>query len=257
MAFSEADSGFVGHQGAMIESWRSQGKRPVEQELASGGEQEVGTANHFGDLHGGIVRDDGELISGNVIVTPDDKIAEIFSGDELLRTEMAIGESHGQAVRNAEAPGAFFILDLRFLIGTTGARVDQFIVGGVRSVGGGLNVLSGTGAWVNSIGGEQFLKRGAINREALALTIGTEGAVAIGAFRPLEAEPAKVFEHGGDEFRPAPIAVKIFVAENQFAILFTSALLRRPKCTGMAEMKKPGGRGREAAAVVKSARRCW
>ena len=92
MAFGKAGAGFISHEGTMVEGGRGQGKRTEEQELAGGGEQEVRAANDFGDLHGGIVHDDGELIRGNVVMTPDDEIAEVFAGDELLGAEISVGE---------------------------------------------------------------------------------------------------------------------------------------------------------------------
>ena len=75
-----------------MERRRRQTKRAIEQNLACGGEQQIRAANDFGDLHGGVIDDDGELISGNVVLTPDDKIAEVFSSNELLRPKMAVDE---------------------------------------------------------------------------------------------------------------------------------------------------------------------
>ena len=104
VAFGEAGAAFIQHQGAVKESRRGQTERAVEQELAGGGNEQVGTAHDFGDLHRGVIGDAGELVGGHVVVTPDNEIAEVASGDELLRAKIAVGEGDGFAIGNAEAP---------------------------------------------------------------------------------------------------------------------------------------------------------
>lgn len=86
MAFGEADASFVCNQRAVIEFGWSQVQGSIEQELASGRFEQVFAADNFGNVHGGIVDDDGELIGGEVIVTPNDKVSEIGSGDEFVES---------------------------------------------------------------------------------------------------------------------------------------------------------------------------
>ena len=93
---------FIQNQRTMIKRGWCQSERAVEKDLPRGGQQQVRAAHDFGDLHGGIVHDDRELICGNVVLPPDDKIAKVFSGDELLRAEMAVGERNSFAIRNTE-----------------------------------------------------------------------------------------------------------------------------------------------------------
>jgi hypothetical protein len=253
VTLGEALAGFVGHQWTVAKGGRRQSKRAVEQKLAGGGEEEVGPANDFGDLHGGIVHDNGKLVSRNVVVTPDDEITEVFSGDESLRAEMTVGELNRLAIGNPETPINCGVRDAECGIngGPTGARINQFFIRDMRSAYGGLDVLARAGAGIDGAGSEQTVKRGAIERDARALKVGSEPTAAVRAFLPLEAEPAKVFEHGGSEFRPATIGVEVFVAENELAGVFARALLRDPKRAGMAEMQKTGGRRREAAAILR------
>ena len=92
VAFGEASSGIVGHQVAMVEGGRIQGKRTIEKKLPRGGEQQVGAANDFRDLHGIVVHNHGQLVSRQVIMPPDDEVSEILASGELLRAEMAVGE---------------------------------------------------------------------------------------------------------------------------------------------------------------------
>jgi hypothetical protein len=42
--------------------------------------QQVGAADHFRDLHGGVIDDYGELIGGDVVAAPDDEVSEIAAG---------------------------------------------------------------------------------------------------------------------------------------------------------------------------------
>lgn len=75
-----------------------------------------------------------------------------------------------------------------------------------------MNVFPGTGAGINRARVGEFLKGGAIERKAFALVIGRERAAAIRPLLPLKAEPAKVFQHGRDEFRFATGSIKVFIA---------------------------------------------
>ena len=62
MAFGEADASFVSNQGAVIEFGRDEAKCFVEQELAGGRFEQILAADNFGNCHGGVVDDNGELI---------------------------------------------------------------------------------------------------------------------------------------------------------------------------------------------------
>ena len=52
-------------------------ERAIKQQLTRGRQQQIFAAHHFSDLHGGIVHHHGELVGGNVIVTPNDKISKV------------------------------------------------------------------------------------------------------------------------------------------------------------------------------------
>lgn len=152
MTFGEADSGVVGHQGAMVKGGRGEGKRVVKQKLAGGGEKQVRATDDFGNPHSAVVHKNGELIGGNIVVTPDDEVAEIFSGDEALRAEMAIVESDWLVVRNSKSPREFLVLEVGEFFVAAGAGINRLVIGGVRCAGGGLDVFAGTGAWVYGAG---------------------------------------------------------------------------------------------------------
>ena len=102
VTFGKADAGFIQHQRAMKESRRLEPKRTMEQDLSSGGFEQIRSADNFRDLHGSIVNNTGELIRRHIVVPPDDEIAKILSGNKRLRPEMTVAEGNGFAVGNVE-----------------------------------------------------------------------------------------------------------------------------------------------------------
>jgi len=104
MALRQADTRLIGQQWAVKKVRRLEFKRAVEQELARGGSEQVCAAHNFGDSHGRIVHHARKLVCRNVIMPPDDKIAEVLPGDKLLRTELSVREGNGFAVGHAETP---------------------------------------------------------------------------------------------------------------------------------------------------------
>jgi len=249
VALGETTAGFIGHQRAMIKSGWLEGKGAVEQELAGGGFEEVRAAHDLGDAHGVVVNSDGELVGGKVVALPDDEIAEIPAGDELLRAEVPVVEGDGFAVGNAESPTERGRRRVERGIGTAGAGVKWFVITFVRGGQSAGEVFARAGAGINQAGGAELLEGGKVTRAALTLGIGGEGAATVGTFMPLKTKPAEVFEHGGNEFRPGTGGVEVFVAEDKGSGVGDGALLGGPKGAGVAEMQQAGGRGSEASAV--------
>src|SRR5437667_9844817 len=83
--------------------WR-QSQRAIEQKLPGGGAEQVGAADYFGDSHRIVIHDDRQLISGRVIIPPDDKISKILSGNESLSALPSVLDADRLAVRHPEAP---------------------------------------------------------------------------------------------------------------------------------------------------------
>lgn len=250
MAFREADAGVVGHERAVVELRRRGPQSAVEEELTGGADEQVRAANDFSDTHIDVVHYAGQLIGGDIVIAPDHKIAEVLAGNELLRAEMGVGERDGFAIGNTEAPAEFTICDLRFAQFPAGSRVDWFlIIFGMRSACGGLEVFARADAGIDEAGLIQLLQRIAIERAAFALIVGREGAADIGAFLPIEAKPAEVFEHGNEEFWFAAGAVEVFVAKNESAGVGAGTLLGDPEGSCVAEMQVAGRRRGDSAAV--------
>jgi hypothetical protein len=127
VALGETLAGGVRDKRTVIPLRRSEAESAVEQELAGGGLDEVGTANNFGDLHGGVIDNYGELVRGNVVATPDEEVAEIAASDKILRSEMLIVEVDGFAVRHAESP-----------VDTSGRSGEIGGLAGERAAGSGI-----------------------------------------------------------------------------------------------------------------------
>ena len=70
------------------------------------------------------------------------------------------------------------------------------------------------------------------------------------AFAPLDPEPGQIFIHGADELVAAALGIKVFIAENQGAMVLLRSLGGDPEGAGMSEMKKPGGRRRQTASIL-------
>ncbi len=134
-------------------------------------------------------------------------------------------------------------------VSTASARINEFVVGGVRRARGRLNVFPRTGAGIDVARVTESLESGQVQMRAFGLIVGTKRAAAIGAFLPLEAEPFEVFVHGGHEFQTATGGIEVFVAQNENAVLGAGVFLGSPKRSRVPEVKIAGGRGSNPAAI--------
>src|SRR5437867_3525366 len=77
MTFGKASTGAVGEQWTMIKRGSFQSQRPIEQELAGGGLEQVFASHDLRDLHRGVVHNNRKLIRGKLIMAPHHKVSEI------------------------------------------------------------------------------------------------------------------------------------------------------------------------------------
>lgn len=197
MAFGETLAMFVAHQFAVEEGGRFEAERAVEEQLAGGGEEEVGAAHDFGDLHGVVVGDAGELVRRKIVVTPEDKIAEGAASDEGLRTEGEVSEMNCFTIRNTEAPvDAGACRDFFDEFCAAGSGIDGFFFALVRRLECAKDILTRAGAWIKKTGMAQALKFCAVEFDAFALVVRSVRAADVGTFIPREAEPLQVFDKG-------------------------------------------------------------
>ena len=87
----------------------------------------------------------------------------------------------------------------------------------------------------------------------LALDIGRARAAHVGAFLPIQTEPAEILDDRLAELRAAAVTVQILDPQDQRAAPLSRPRLRRPKRGRMAQMQITGGRGRDSAAITSSA----
>ncbi len=191
-------------------------ERAIEQELTGRREQQIGTADDFSDAHDMIVGDDREFVGREAVLTPDQEIAEVTSGDERLRSLKRVDEGDGRAIWHAEAP----VRRARFAGLASGAerraegrRKDRLgVVLGMRGGQAAFDVLAGFIARVEDAGGLEQLPDLAEPRQTLRLDVGGVRAADIGSFRPLQAEPPKVFNRGVGELWTTASRIEVFGA---------------------------------------------
>lgn len=250
MPLGQALTAFIHHQMAVKKFRRAESKRAVEEELARGGNEQVGAAHHFRDPHGRIVHHHGELVGRHAVAAPHDEVAELLSRDEGLRTEVPVDEGNGFSIGDAEAPGGFRVSGFEFRAPPTGrriwnspparSRINELVIYGVRRGGRALQVSARAGAGIDEAGGAKLFKGGMVEVGALALIVGGEGAAEIRAFVPLEAEPLEIFQERTDELRTRTRGVEILIAKNQHTVLRARALPGGPEGAGVTEVKVPG-----------------
>ena len=88
----------------MIKLRRSQSERSIDKELPRGRSQQILAADDFCDPHCGIIHHNRKLICGNIVVTPDDKIAKVLSCDQSVRSKLAVNEFNYLSIRHAKTP---------------------------------------------------------------------------------------------------------------------------------------------------------
>ncbi len=136
----------------------------IEQNLAGSGFEQVGAADDFGDAHGVVIDDAGELVAGQAVAPPDDEVAEVNAAGEGLRAEVLVVEGDDFAVRNAEAPvevvGVAVGDGRQRTGGAADAGIDGLVVGVVGCAAGCAFVGRGGG------GGEVFARAAAGIEEA-------------------------------------------------------------------------------------------
>lgn len=87
-ALGKTFPGTVANERAMEPSGRCLPERFVEKNLAGGGSEEIGSANHLGDT--GIIDDNRKLVSGDIVTVPDEEVSEIPQSGLFNNTETTV-----------------------------------------------------------------------------------------------------------------------------------------------------------------------
>jgi hypothetical protein len=115
-------------------------------------------------------------------------------------------------------------------------------------------VFAAAGAWINEAPIAETTPCFEVEVMTLALGVRSERPAYVRTFVPIDAQPAQVFIHGVDEFRPGTLLVKIFVAKNELSSGGECAPVSDPEGTRVPEVKV-SGRRRSQPSTIRSARR--
>ncbi len=87
---------------AKLRRWKSQ--RAIEEKLPKGGMKQVRATHQLGDLHGGVIDHDRELIGRDVVFSPDDEVAKVDARDRALRSGDLIEKLQRFFIWDTETP---------------------------------------------------------------------------------------------------------------------------------------------------------
>ena len=104
MPFGQSNALRIRQQASVEERRRRKSQGLIKQQLPGGAEQEVGSADNLGDLHGRVVHHASQLVGGDTIVAANDEVAEVLAGDKRLLAEIAVGKGNPIPIRNTKAP---------------------------------------------------------------------------------------------------------------------------------------------------------
>jgi len=111
VTLGEADAVAVPHEVAVEVGGGGVMEGSLQEDLASGGLEEIAAADDFGDGGEGVVDDAGELIAGKSDVggaggegfAPDEEVAKVGAGGKGLRAGVEVGEGDGGMVGDAKS----------------------------------------------------------------------------------------------------------------------------------------------------------
>ena len=83
----------------------------------------------------------------------------------------------------------------------------------------------------------ELFQGSAITRASLALIVRAERAADIRAFRPAQAEPTQIFQHGSGEIQAEANGIQIIITQHQCASGCAGTFARDPECARMTQMQ--------------------
>ena len=142
----------ISNEWAMIKGWRQKLQRSVDEDLAGGAGEEIGPADDFGDLHGGVVDHAREMVTGLVVFAPDEEVAEVGSRSLLMDTNRAVGKLEEFTFGDAKSPvhtAAGSGVGIEAAV-AAGSGVNRIFVAGVGCRKGLENILARAVARINT-----------------------------------------------------------------------------------------------------------
>jgi hypothetical protein len=74
-------------------------------------------------------------------------------------------------------------------------------------------------------------------RPALTLRVRAILSTTIGAFVPVDSQPAQIFDHGASKFRPRALPIQILIPQNQSSMILDRPLRRDPESPRMTDVQ--------------------
>jgi len=253
VALGEPDAIVVAKKVAVVVRRSRESEGTNQQQLAGRGLQQIGSTDDFRNLHGGIIRDDCELVGGHIVATPDDEVPEVLSYIVGLRSEVQVVEANGLAVGDTESPvHAFRFCIVRGLADSVAAAagVKRLVVAFVGGRGRERQVLAGAGAGIDGPTVAQLAPCTKVNLAALALAVGPERSSQVWPFLPVDSQPPEIFEHRLGKPALGALGIEILVAQNQGAVVLEGALAGGPESGNVADVQQACGRRGKSAAVT-------
>ena len=195
-------------------------QRAHQQQLPRRRLQQIRATYDFRDPHGRVVDHDRELVSGNIVAPPNEKIAKIAARDVALPAEIQIREFNHLALGNAEPPvHAHRLGELsRILALTTCPWIQRLIVivivSIIRSACRQREILARTSAGIQKTAGPQPPPSLQIVRPALTLRVSAVRTAKVRPLAPTNSQPSQIFNHGASKFRSRALRIQILIPQN-------------------------------------------
>ncbi len=207
---------------------------------------EILAADDVGDRLRRVVNDDRQMVGNTEIFSRQHRVAELGGeagveppGAGVPGADLMPGEGAGLGEGGAEVEaerGACLGQELP----AASAWIDWAFRAFLR--GGEGDVAAGAAAGVEEAEGAQAVEGGGVG--------GGAGGLAQRRLGPGQAEPAKILDEAGLEFRAAATAVNVFYSQEKFAALGARQIGGDKRGEGVAEMEAPRrGRGETGAQV--------
>ena len=237
----------------MDEDGRGVAEGVVEEEVAGGAGQPFVAAEDVADLHGVVIDDGGEVVGGEAVGLEQDVVVQeaILEGDVAAE---GVGDNGGAFVGHLEADDAAAALmrdrfaDLGVGEGAAVAVVAGGLLGLLLGLADAVESFGGAGAAVGVAGGEQLRGGGLVAGQSLGLAVGGVRPADVGAFVPVEAEPAEALHDAVFRTGDGALLVGVFDAEDECAAVMAGEEPVEEGGAEAADVKLAGGAGAESDA---------
>ena len=225
-------------------------QRLVEQNLLGRVRNMIGAADDVGDPHIHVVGDHAQVVGGTAIGAQQHEVfqfgvGELYSAEngvvEKRAARLGHGKADGRGLSCSPAAGAFFARNL-----AAGSFVAWRAACGGCSRAALLQFFLGAKAIIGVSGGYEFRRILAVHFDALSLMVG--------AFIPVEAEPAHALQNALDHFRGGALEIGVFNAQDQGPAIVPGEQPVEQRRAGSAHVQITSRRGCEADARERTGR---